>query len=182
MTPLDTCRQNGQPFRQFKPVRKLDMRVATVLAVLVVLSGCDQPIQTASSPAPTATLVPIPAGQDAGLTALINQFRASQGQGPVVAVAPLTSAAQAHAQDMVANGFFSHSSRNGAGVGDRAVAYGCNWSGVSENIAQGQTTPNQVMQTWIESPGHRRNLLGPYNQIGPARVGNTWVLVFASGC
>jgi uncharacterized protein YkwD len=159
------------------------MRTVAAFAILAVLAACDQPAQTTSSPsANAAPVAAVSTGGDAGLTALINNFRASQGMGPVVAVPSLTRAAQSHVQDMVANGYFSHSSRNGASVGDRVKANGCDWTGVSENIAQGQTSPEQAMQSWINSPGHRRNLLGPYTQIGPARAGNTWVLVLATGC
>jgi uncharacterized protein YkwD len=172
------------------------MRVFLALPIALALSACDVPVTsvpeidaaptlttaTDIAAAPTVNAVAVSSSQDAGLTTLINAFRAANGKGPVVAVPSLTAAAQGHAQDMVANAFFSHDSLNGASVGDRARANGCSWTGVSENIAQGQTSPEQAMQSWIDSPGHRRNLLGPYGQIGPARVGNTWVLVLASGC
>lgn len=163
------------------------MRYFALLISVLAVAACTEPAGTsATSAAPSATpSIPVAAaasGQDAGLTGLINAFRASEGRGPVAAVPSLKAASLNHAQDMVTNGFFSHSSPNGDSVGDRVRAAGCSWSGVAENIAQGQSTPQQAMETWINSTGHRANLLGPYSQIGPSRIGNTWVLVFASGC
>jgi len=94
----------------------------------------------------------------------------------------LAAAARAHAQDMVSAGFFSHTGSNGSTVGTRLRAAGCDWSGAAENIAQGQTSPEEAMTTWINSAGHRANLLGNYTELGTARIGATWVMVFAAGC
>jgi uncharacterized protein YkwD len=119
---------------------------------------------------------------DAGLLALVNGYRASQGLPALRSAAALDAAAMAHARDMTSKGFFGHTGSNGSTVGARVRSQGCSWTGVAENIATGQQTPEAAMTTWLNSPGHRRNIMGPYTQMGQARVGNTWVTVFASGC
>ncbi len=159
------------------------MRIPVVVFAVALVAACTTgpvPVTTASGPA--AMAVAVSGAQDAGLATLINNFRASEGRGPMVPTASLTQAAAAHAQDMVAQGYFSHTGLNGSSVGARVRAAGCSWSGVAENIAQGQTSAEQAMGIWVNSSGHRANLLGPYPTFGAARVGNTWVLVFASGC
>jgi uncharacterized protein YkwD len=159
------------------------MRPIVTLFALVALAACTTETMqtTATSTAPALAVAPA-AASDAGLLSLVNQYRASQGLGPLTSTASLNAAAASHAQDMTSNGFFSHTGSGGSTVGSRTRAAGCSWSGVAENIAQGQTAPSAAMTTWINSDGHRRNLLGPYTQFGEARIGNTWVTVFASGC
>ena len=159
------------------------MRIPFLIVSLAALAACTvetMPVSTSSTPVTAA--VPVASMQDAGLNTLVNNFRASQGKGPLSQSASLTQAATAHVQDMLSQGYFSHTGQNGSSVGTRVRAAGCSWSGVAENIAQGQATAQQAMDTWINSSAHRANLVGPYTQFGTARVGNTWVLVFASGC
>jgi uncharacterized protein YkwD len=162
------------------------MRLTVSLLALSILAACttqtmQSPTATSTATAPALAAAPA-ATSDAGLIALMNDYRASQGRAPLAPAASLDAAALAHARDMTQNGFFSHNGSGGSTVGSRTRAAGCSWTGVSENIAQGQTTPSQAMTTWIASDGHRRNILGSYTQFGEARVGNTWVAVFASGC
>jgi uncharacterized protein YkwD len=152
---------------------------AFTLAAACTTGGTVTPVSTSSAPALAA--VPV-AGSEAGLLALVNDFRATQGRPPLGADGALDAAARAHAQDMVNAGFFSHTGSDGSSVGTRLRAAGCSWTGAAENIAQGQTSPEVAMTTWINSAGHRANLLGNYSELGAARIGTTWVLVFAAGC
>ncbi len=110
---------------------------------------------------------------------LVNCARGQNGLAPLFSNALLEVAAQAHAQDMVTNNYFSHTGLNGSTLGSRVTAVGYNWTAVGENIAQGQSTDYQVFNDWMNSPGHRANILSPsYTEIGVGRVGNTWVQVF----
>jgi uncharacterized protein YkwD len=161
------------------------MRHAIVALCLVLVPACTMETPEATTPAAQAAPVPqAVAGvtDTTGLGPQINAFRADNGRAPLAVSADLTVAADLHARDMVENGYFSHTGLNGSTVARRVRASGCNWTGVAENIAQGQTSADQAMTTWINSAGHRANLLGPYTRYGAARAGSTWVLVFASGC
>lgn len=163
------------------------MRLILSLCALALAAACTtetmQTTATSGIPAPAAAAAVAPAAtSNAGLLALVNDYRATQGLSGLATTASLDAAALAHARDMASNGFFSHTGSGGSTVGSRTRATGCSWTGVSENIAMGQTTASEAMATWIASPGHRRNILGPYTQFGQARVGNIWVNVFASGC
>ncbi|NEQ97332.1 MAG: CAP domain-containing protein [Cyanothece sp. SIO2G6] len=90
---------------------------------------------------------------------LTNQFRAENGLDPLSFNQDLAEAAQDHAEDMAQQDFFSHTGEDGSSVLERVRETGYDPRAVGENIAAGQTTPEQVVQAWIGSPGHRANLL-----------------------
>jgi uncharacterized protein YkwD len=73
----------------------------------------------------------------------------------------LDKAAQRHAEDMLARGYFAHESPSGTTVRERSKKAGYNWGAIGENIAFGQTSVDEVVETWMDSPGHRKNILSP---------------------
>jgi uncharacterized protein YkwD len=94
----------------------------------------------------------------------------------------LIQAAQQHANDMGTNDFFSHTGSDGSNAGERITEQGYNWSTYGENIARGQTSPEQVMDSWINSEGHCKNIMnGNFKEFGAGFYadGNYWVQVFA---
>ena len=119
---------------------------------------------------------------DTGIGAQLNAFRAEAGRAPLAESPAAVRAAAAHAADMARRGFFAHDGSDGSSVGDRLAREGCRWTGVAENIAKGQKTAAEVVAGWAASPGHRRNMQGPYDWFGAARAGDIWVLVLARGC
>jgi uncharacterized protein YkwD len=120
------------------------------------------PTPTPTKPKPsqrTTTPAPAAAGPVAEVLRLVNVERAKAGCGALTTDSRLAAAAQAHSADMAANNYFSHTGRNGSDVSDRVEAAGYRWSAVGENIAKGQPTPAAVMQAWMNSSGHRANIL-----------------------
>lgn len=92
----------------------------------------------------------------------------------------LTLAAQKHATDMAEKDYFSHESEDGRSWIQRIKAEGFQHPG-GENIAYGQQTAREVVDAWMDSPGHRRNILDPefrYIGIGFSRDGDYWVQDF----
>lgn len=90
---------------------------------------------------------------------IVNAERAQVGCGALTPNDKLVVAARGHSLDMANNDFFSHTGSNGSSPGDRIEAQGYNWSWWGENIAAGYTTPADVMNGWMDSPGHRDNIL-----------------------
>lgn len=158
------------------------MKPTLILAAIAALAlgACVTTTTTSTMPAPIpAASVTAPVGS---MTALMNAARAGQGRGGVVENARLSRAAQLHAQDMVAQNYFSHSGANGSSFTQRAQAagYGC---AIAENIASGQPSEAAVMEAWMQSSGHRRNILLPNaREFGIGRSGTMWVLMMGSGC
>lgn len=114
------------------------------------------------------------------VVSIVNAERADQGCGPLKIDDRITAAAQAHAEDMSANDYFSHDSQDGRTFDQRIRNAGYPSPG-AENIAVGARTADQVMQMWMDSPGHRANILNcDLNTIGVGldRDGFYWVQDF----
>ncbi|MEU0675039.1 CAP domain-containing protein [Streptomyces sp. NPDC006172] len=89
---------------------------------------------------------------------LVNEERSKVGCSPVAANSSLASLAQAFSVDMAARNFFDHTDPSGASPWDRAAKAGITDLG-GENIARGQADAAAVMEAWMNSPGHRANIL-----------------------
>lgn len=110
---------------------------------------------------------------------LVNDERSNAGVAPYEWNAELALAAQLHAEDMVAQGYFDHVSLDGRSFVDRIAEAGYDASPRAENIAAGQRTPEQVMASWMGSSGHRANILADgSNEIGVGFIDDHWVQVF----
>ncbi|WP_369264721.1 CAP domain-containing protein [Streptomyces sp. R35] len=116
--------------------------------------------------------------------ALTNAERRAAGLPPLSGDPLLTIAAQAHSADMVARAFYSHTSPDGSQPWDRAAAAGCTRRTIGENIACGQRSPAEVVRGWMNSPGHRANILKPdFTHIGiglagGGKAGTYWTQLF----
>jgi uncharacterized YkwD family protein/spore coat assembly protein SafA len=98
---------------------------------------------------------------------LVNVQRARAGLHQLTANWQLSRVARYKSQDMANNGYFSHYSPTYGSPFKMMESFGLRFSAAGENIAYGQTTPAQVMNDWMNSPGHRSNILNPtYTQIG----------------
>ncbi|MEU0602648.1 CAP domain-containing protein [Streptomyces sp. NPDC006393] len=132
-----------------------------------------------SAPQPTATA----SGDTARVVQLVNAERAKVGCSPLTVNADLTKAAQAHSEDMAAHRNMSHTGSDGSSPGDRITRAGYTWSSYGENVAYGYSTPEQVMSAWMNSPGHRENILNcGYKEIGVglAQPGSYWTQDFGT--
>jgi len=95
---------------------------------------------------------------EARVLAIVNDERADAGCGPVRSDASLRDLARAHSADMEARGYFDHNTPEGVTPWTRAERAGVTGLG-AENIARGQKSAESVMRAWMNSPGHRANIL-----------------------
>ncbi|QXE02469.1 CAP domain-containing protein [Terribacillus sp. DMT04] len=112
---------------------------------------------------------------------LTNQERAKNGLSPLKADVELSKVARAKSQDMADNGYFDHNSPTYGSPFDMMKSFGISYKTAGENIAQGQKTPEEVVQAWMNSQGHRENIMNPdYTNIGVGYVenGNYWTQQF----
>lgn len=96
-------------------------------------------------------------------------LRAASGEScPPLTISPqLQNAAREHSLDMAQRNFFSHTNPDGASPFDRAKAAGYTGSRMAENIAAGYPTPSDAVEGWLNSPGHRTNMLNcTYTETG----------------
>lgn len=123
---------------------------------------------------------------------LINVERVKEGCAPLQVNSKLVAAAQGHSEDMAFNDFFSHTGSNGSNVGQRIAAQGYSYSTWGENIAAGYGSAASAVNGWMNSSGHRNNILncnfketgvGYYylaNDTGNENWNRYWTQVFAS--
>jgi uncharacterized protein YkwD len=135
-----------------------------------VATPAPSPVRPTASPAaastpPPATMAPAVSGRQAQLAQyaaqvldLTNTERAKAGCGALRSDSRLAAAAQGHSADMAKRNYFSHDTPEGTSPWDRIKAAGYANPG-AENIAYGYRTPADVMTGWMNSPGHRANIL-----------------------
>ena len=98
---------------------------------------------------------------------IVNQERTSQGLSPLSYDSQLAELAQKKAEDMAENGYFSHQSPTYGSAFDMMNEAGISYRSAGENIARGQRTPEAVMDSWMNSSGHRANILSSsYSSVG----------------
>ncbi len=110
--------------------------------------------------------------QESEVFDLINMERAKRGCGPLSISNKLTRAAEGHANAMVRKNFFGHVGPDGSTLRSRtrSAGYGSG-KAMAENIAAGWSTPQKVVEQWMSSSGHRKNILTcKYNETGIALV------------
>ena len=117
-------------------------------------------VEAETEPAPVARTAAAAADPtaEAAVLALVNEARADAGCGALTADPALAAVARAHSADMRDRDYFSHTSPEGLSPFDRAEQAGVGYS-QAENIAFGQSDAAAVMEAWLESPGHRENIL-----------------------
>ncbi len=112
---------------------------------------------------------------------LTNAERAKEGLPALQADTTLMKSARAKSDDMAKNNYFSHTSPTYGSPFDQMKSLGISYKSAGENIAQGQKTPQEVVQAWMESPGHRENIMNAsYTHIGVgySSNGNYWTQQF----
>ena len=120
------------------------------------------------------------AGREA-VCKIVNKERAERGRKPLELDEDLSEVAQSHAEDMLSRKYFSHTGRDGSSVSSRLRRGKVEFTRSGENIAWGQKTEALVMRAWMNSRGHRTNILhSQYGRIGIGRAGNIWVQVFTN--
>ena len=146
----------------------------------------DQPVVTPDTDRPTVTpetpeSTTPQSGTAAQVLSLVNAERTKAGLKPLTASPTAQKAAQVRAGEIVRS--FAHTRPNGSSFSSALTEAGVSYRGAGENIAYGQPTAQAVMQAWMNSPGHRANILNAkYTHLG---VGYTvvngtpyWVQLF----
>ncbi|APZ55030.1 CAP domain-containing protein [Salipiger abyssi] len=146
-----------------------------LIGLAVLVSGC---MSAVPEQAPTPTAVASQGAAVQAATPSLNAYRAANGLPGLTRSAALQRAAEAHARDMARMGDMTHTGSDGSSVGDRVKRQGYRFRRVAENIAETGRGADRVMELWIASPPHRKNmLLRDVTQYGLAQSGDYWALV-----
>ncbi|MCC7018999.1 MAG: hypothetical protein IT332_04560 [Ardenticatenales bacterium] len=170
--------QNSVKGHQFD-LRRSWLALPLVAAALLVFFQA----QATSASAPGERILP----EEQAVVDLVNAERKKAGQKPLIVNYSLQEAAWAHNEHMVARKCFSHTGCGDGAPGDRVRKTGYMAITVGENIAQGQPDAAAVMDSWMNSSGHRKNILSNrYTDIGvayspqPIDFSPVWTQVFAA--
>ena len=145
----------------------------------VIWQGMKVRIPAKQTSANTGAVADESAGFAKQVADLVNAERARAGLKGLVQDELLGKVARDKAVDMYTNGYFSHQSPTYGSPFDMMRAYGVTYAYAGENIAKGQRTPAEVMQAWMNSQGHRANILSPnFTKIGVAYYKGEWVQAF----
>jgi len=137
-------------------------------------------------PPPTPLPSPPPASPAELVVVLTNDTRAAAGLAPLAIDDAAMRAAAAHSADQAAMRRMTHTGSDGSNAGTRLTRAGYAWQAWGENVAAGQPTAADVTTAWLNSPGHRANMLDPsYEHIGVAVAYDTsgtpyWTMVVAA--
>ncbi|MGG3268230.1 CAP domain-containing protein [Priestia aryabhattai] len=102
---------------------------------------------------------------------LVNQERQKQGLKPLTLNKELSDVARTKSKDMMDKGYFDHNSPTYGSPFDMMKQFGIEYTTAGENIAKGQQSPEDVMNAWMNSDGHRKNILNPdFTEIGVGYV------------
>jgi serralysin len=137
---------------------------------------------------------PIPTNQNFiyRVLELTNIERSKLSLFPLTFNTQLLNAAATHSQNMALQDFFSHTGKDGSSLGSRITATGYQFSAAAENIAAGASTPEEVVSSWMNSSGHRANILNPNlkeigisyyflaNDTGSVNFNHYWTQVFGT--
>lgn len=165
------------------------MRSRLPLFFLALAGGCAVPVLVSPPGGATARSTPVPVSAEsatAEVVRLTNQYREKHGQRPLVVSTKLTHAARLHAEQMAEYRRLEHTI-NGArypNLQSRLEAVQYAYASAGENIAWNQPGADAVMNTWLNSSGHRANILNPeVTEIGVAVARSSngepyWIQVF----
>ena len=118
---------------------------------------------------------------EAEVIRLVNEIRQENGLKPLTTNWELSRVARYKSQDMLDNRYFSHTSPTYGSPFQMIKAFGLSYRSAGENIAMGYSTPQAVVNGWMNSSGHRANILNAsYTQIGVGYVaqGHYWTQMF----
>lgn len=132
---------------------------------------------TPATPSVPSTSSPSASGSVSSLeqqvVTLVNQQRAAYGLGALTLSAKLSDGARLKSQDMQKNRYFDHNSPTYGSPFDMMRSLGITYGSAGENIAQGYSSAEAVVNAWMNSPGHRANILNAkFTQIGVGYVSN----------
>ncbi|SEQ85290.1 uncharacterized protein, YkwD family [Virgibacillus subterraneus] len=153
----------------------------------------EQPIEQSEAPAPQQQeTTKQPEKQEQTQSQQLNEFeqqvveltnkeRTAQGLEPLKVDTELSKVAREKSSDMSTNNYFSHNSPTYGSPFDMMKQFGISYQTAGENIAKGQRTPQEVVNGWMNSEGHRKNIMNSdFTHIGVGYVeqGNYWTQQF----
>ncbi|MFC0415268.1 CAP domain-containing protein [Cytobacillus solani] len=175
--PVQTQAQKPAQTQAQKPAQTQTQKPAQTQTQKPAQTQTQKPAQTQPS-TPASSSV---SAYEQKVLDLTNQERAKNGVPALKLDVELSKVARAKSADMKAKGYFDHNSPTYGSPFDMMKQFGITYKSAGENIAMGQRTPEEVVNAWMNSEGHRKNILNAsYTHLGVGYVadGNYWTQMF----
>ncbi len=160
--------------------------VATPVATEPVPAVTQQATPVANNTTSNSTVSSSNLTYEQQVTELVNIERQKVGMSALTLDSAISNVARTKSKDMATNNYFAHQSPTYGSAGDMLKQFGISWSAWGENIASGQRTPEAVVTAWMNSEGHRANILSSnFSKIGVGYVTNSsgtpyWTQIFTN--
>ncbi len=139
---------------------------------------------TATETRTNTTAAPSTSNYERRVAELVNVERQKNGLAPLTLDPAISNVARIKSKDMSDNNYFAHQSPTYGSAADMLTQNGIRYSAWGENIAAGQKTPEEVVSAWMNSPGHKANILAShFTKIGVGYVNNGrpyWTQMFTN--
>ncbi|HWO97167.1 MAG TPA: CAP domain-containing protein [Bacillus sp. (in: firmicutes)] len=183
MPALEAAKTAAQPVKPAAPAKQAVNKATAEPAKQAApapQTNKEAAAQTKAEPTATASSV---SEFEKKVVELVNQERQKQGLSALQLDTKLSDVAREKSKDMMNKNYFSHTSPTYGSPFDMMKQFGIDYRTAGENIAKGQQTPEEVMNGWMNSDGHRKNILSPnFTHIGVGYVeggGSTyWTQMF----
>ncbi len=182
----DLCKNLG--YYYFEPVNtNNNIEIKTNIEKAPVNKGAETTQAPSNERATTeaaTTAAPSVSNYERRVVELVNVERQKNGLAPLTLDSAISNVARIKSKDMSDNNYFAHQSPTYGSAGDMLSQHGIRYSAWGENIAAGQRTPEEVVSAWMNSPGHRANILAShFTKIGVGYVNNGrpyWTQMFTN--
>ncbi|WP_419393791.1 CAP domain-containing protein [Cytobacillus praedii] len=175
--PAQTQAQKPAQTQTQKPAQAQTQKPAQTQTQKPAQTQTQKPAQTQPS-TPASSSV---SAYEQKVLELTNQERAKNGVPALKLDVELSKVARTKSADMKAKGYFDHNSPTYGSPFDMMKQFGITYKSAGENIAMGQRTPEEVVNAWMNSEGHRKNILNAsFTHLGVGYVadGNYWTQMF----
>jgi len=127
----------------------------------------EKPVATQQAAPSNTTVSSSVSSYEQKVVELVNVERQKAGLSSLTLDTAISNIARMKSKDMATNNYFAHQSPTYGSAGDMLTKYGIKWSAWGENIASGQRTPQEVVTAWMNSPGHKANIMSTnFSKIG----------------
>lgn len=167
-----------------KPVAKTEAKPvvpAETKQETIPVQKAETKVEQAPSVAPQKEVDSSISNVEQEIVRLVNVERAKEGLQPLTMDVELQKVAKKKSEDMKAKNYFSHTSPTYGSPFDMMKQFGITYKSAGENIAKGQTTAQQVMDAWMNSAGHRANIMSTsftHIGVGYVKSGHYWTQMF----
>ncbi|MBP1925121.1 putative YkwD family protein [Sedimentibacter acidaminivorans] len=185
-SPAETKQTAAKPAATQSTAEKPTATQSTVTKPSVTQTTSEKPAATQQAAPSNTEVSSSVSSYEQKVVELVNVERQKAGLSSLSLDTAISNVARMKSKDMATNNYFAHQSPTYGSAGDMLTKYGIKWSAWGENIASGQRTPQEVVTAWMNSPGHKANIMSTnFSKLGVGYAVNSngtpyWTQMFTN--